>query len=284
METYEWALVLFTVLSQAAMGGFVLTLWLRLRNKDAAVDGVYRKSTLTLSVISIVALLASLFHLGQPLLSIFAVKNVGSSWLSREILLTGGFVGLLVLSVLFDKNPGIRRIINWLTAVTGVAAVASMATVYSVTIIPAWQGINTYVAFLGTAAFLGAALTATMILVYGRGTEAIATDLQPLVWVAVAAVALQLVVLPIYLVGLAGGGAAAQTTATLLKGQYSLMLILRWALALLGGLIPFLMAGRRLTAGKVPAGLVYVAVLCVFAGEIVGRYLFYASATPIAVG
>lgn len=284
MKTYEWALILFTVLSQAAMGGFMLTLWLRLRNKDAAMDGMYRKSNLTLFAISTVALLASLFHLGRPLHALSALGNLGSSWLSREILLAGGFVGLLLLSVLLEKKPGIRQVIDWLAALVGVGAVVSMATAYAMTMIPAWQGFNTYVAFFGTAAFLGAALAATLILIYGRGKEATAGELQMLIWVAVAAVVLQLVVLPFYLVSLASGGAAAQATAALLAGPYGQALIWRWALALLGGLIPFLVAGRRLIAGKVPANLVYVALLAIFAGEIVGRYLFYASATAIAIG
>ncbi|HYG59746.1 MAG TPA: DmsC/YnfH family molybdoenzyme membrane anchor subunit [Symbiobacteriaceae bacterium] len=284
METYEWALVLFTVLSQAAMGGFVLTLWLRLRNKDAAMDVVYRKVNLVLCAISVVSLLASLFHLGRPMLAPYAIGNLGSSWLSREVLLAGGFVGLLVLSVLFEKSPSIRQVVDWLAALAGIGAVASMATVYAVTIIPAWQGVNTYVAFFGTAAFLGAALAASLVLVFGSGKESVAANLQLLIWVAVAAVVVQMVVLPFYLAGLAGGGAAGQSTAAMLAGEYGQVLILRWALALVGGLVPFLVAGRRLTAGQVPAGLVYVAVAAVLVGEIVGRYLFYATGTPIGIG
>lgn len=284
METYEWALVLFTVLSQAAMGGFVLTLWLRLRDKDATPGGMYWKSNLTLFVMSAMAMLASLFHLGRPLHALNALANLGSSWLSREILLSGAFVGLLLLSVLLEKRPGVRLIVDGLAAVTAVAGVAAMATVYSATVIPAWQGLNTYVAFFGSAAFLGAAVAATTLLVFSRDKAPVAGSLQLLIWVAVGAVTIQLVVLPYYLVSLAGGGTAAQTTATLLAGSYGELLVLRWALALLGGLIPFIVAGRRLAAGQVPATLVYVAVLAVFAGEIAGRFLFYASGTAIGIG
>ena len=265
METYEWGLVLFTVLSQAAVGGFILTLCMRLRNKDAALDGIYRKSNLTLFAVSVVAMLASLFHLGRPLHALNALGNLGSSWLSREIVLAGGFVGLLFLSILFDRKPGVRQAVDWLTALVGVGVVASTATVYSVTIVPQWQGYQTYVAFFGTAAFLGAALAAGLMLVFGHGTKAVAENLQMLIKVAVVAVAIEVVV-------------------AALAGSYSPLFMLRWALALIGGLVPFLLVGRRLTAGQVPAGLVYGATLFVLAGEIVGRYLFYATGTPIGIG
>jgi len=38
----------------------------------------------------LVALLASLAHLGRPLLALNALRNLSTSWLSREIFFSGG--------------------------------------------------------------------------------------------------------------------------------------------------------------------------------------------------
>jgi len=148
---------------------------------------------------------------------------------------------------------------------------------------PAWQGFDTYVAFAGTALFLGAALAAGLLVLFAaKGQGAPARDLQALVWVAVSAIVVRLVALPFYLVSLAGGEPAAQQSATLLAGKYGIALVLRWALV--GGLVPVLVLGRKAVAGKVPGALVYAALLFIVSGEVVGRFLFYATGVSIGIG
>ena len=87
METKEFALVLFTVLSQASVGAFILLSWLRLRNRSEAMDAVYRRSIAVLLPIMAVALVASLFHLGRPMLAFTSLRRLATSWLSRRDLL-----------------------------------------------------------------------------------------------------------------------------------------------------------------------------------------------------
>lgn len=284
METKEWALILFTVLSQAAIGAFILLTWFRQRNRDTAMDGAYRKASLTLLGLTVVALLASLWHLGRPLLAVSALGNLGHSWLSREIFFSGGFFVLLLASVLLEKQPATRRVVDWLAGLAGILSVLSMSAVYVRTMMPAWQGYNTFVAFLGTTALLGAATAGGLLVTFGKGQEPLARDLQHLIRVAVGALVVEVTVLPLYLASLGAGAEAAQATASLLAGKYGVALVLRWALVLAGGLVPLLVGWRKLASGQVGTNLVYTALAFILVGEVIGRYLFYATGVHIMMG
>ena len=130
METRDWSLVFFTVLTQAAVGAF-LTLQVlkylaarrevaggrgsdRVRNEDRETGGAKENSPreggtgrtghgvpvtlppllVVLAVLS-TGLLAALFHLSDPLQAARAVVNFSSSWLSREIVFGSLFAALL---------------------------------------------------------------------------------------------------------------------------------------------------------------------------------------------
>ncbi|MFB5085000.1 dimethyl sulfoxide reductase anchor subunit family protein [Symbiobacterium thermophilum] len=284
METKEFALVLFTVLSQASVGAFILLSWLRLRNRSEAMDAVYRRSIAVLLPIMAVALVASLFHLGRPMLAFTSLRRLATSWLSREIFFSGAFFALLAATVLLEKSAPARKALSALTALAGAVAVFSMGAVYTATVIPAWQGWGTYAAFVGTTVLAGAGLAAGLVAFFGRSVAEAAGDLQQLVGAAIAALILGLVAYPLYLASLGNGGAEAQASLQLLGGPFAGWLALRWALTLAGGAVPLLIAWRRLSAGQKTSGLVYAALVCMVAGELVGRYLFYATGVPMSIG
>jgi anaerobic dimethyl sulfoxide reductase subunit C (anchor subunit) len=280
----DLALVIFTVLAQASVGAFILIAWLRLRNKDEAMEAVYRKSVIVLLPLMAIGLLASMLHLGRPLLAMTAMKHLATSWLSREIFFTGGFFVLLAASVALAKNVAVRRVVDALAALAGVLSVVSMSMVYEMTMRPAWQGFGTHVAFVGTAVVVGLGLAAGLILLFGRDHVAVASNLSVLVGGSLIGLVVVAVAYPVYLATLAGGGMAAQESLAMLGGEYSLMLALRWVLTLAGGLLPLVFAWRRLAAGKAVSALVYSAVLFLMAGELVGRYLFYVTGVSIGIG
>jgi len=284
METTEWALILFTVLGQTAIGACLLVTWFRQWDKEGTMEGAYRKSVWVLAGLAFIGLAASLLHLGRPLMAITALRHLSTSWLSREIFFTGGFFVLLVASVLLDKRVALRRVIDWLAVLAGVLAVVSMAASYSMTMRPAWQGFHTYVAFGCTALFLGSATAGGLLALFGRGQERVARNLQDLIWVAVVALVVQLAAVPFYISALGAGLPAAKATADLLAGEYLITMVVRWALPLAGGLIPLLVMWRRLGTGKVSTGLVYTALAFILAGELVGRYVFYAASVPMGIG
>lgn len=284
MELKELALILFTVLSQAAIGAYILLAWLRLRGKDAAMDSVYRKSLVVLLGVSGVGLLASLFHLGRPMLAVTALKHLSTSWLSREIFFSGGFFVLLLAVVLLEKAGMIRKVVCALGALSGVLAIVSMSASYGATIYPAWQGWGTYAAFIGTAVLLGLGLVAGLITWFGRKVETKGAALQRLVGATVVALGVGLVAYPLYLATLGAGGMEAQATLKLLGGEFAWVLALRWAFTLVGGLVPLVLTWRRMAAGKMSTGLVYTALCFLVAGELAGRYLFYVTGVPISIG
>ena len=97
METRDWSLVVFTVLTQAAVGAF-LTLqvlgYLAARRGTSAGTGGPARLVPVLALLS-VGLFAALFHLSDPLQAARAVVNFSSSWLSREIVFGSLFAALL---------------------------------------------------------------------------------------------------------------------------------------------------------------------------------------------
>ena len=279
METKEWALILFSILMQASVGAFALLTWFRQRDKE---EGPYRKAVLVLLPIAAVALVASLTHLGKPAFALRALLHMQSSWLSREIFFSGGFFVLLLAVVLTEKTQAVRKIVEWLAVLAGVCAVFSMATMYQMTMMPAWQGFNTYILFFAGAVLLGVGLCSGLLCLFG-GQELLGRHLQVMVWVVGAALAVELAALPFYMASLQAGGKAAQATLSLLAGTYGPALIIRWALTLVG-VVPLMAAGRRILAGRSTAGFVYGALVCLLAGELVGRYLFYVTGVKTMIG
>ena len=90
MISRDWVLAAFTILSQMAVGAFLLT-WLthlRLRRKtgEAEVRGLCLGTLLAVGPILAVGLALSLVHLSAPLNAWRTLSNVRTSWLSREIL------------------------------------------------------------------------------------------------------------------------------------------------------------------------------------------------------
>lgn len=284
METKEWALILFTVLTQLAVGAFILNAWFRQRNQDGARDRIYRNVVWVLIPLVAVAILASLFHLGRPMVALNALRNLATSWLSREVFFTGAFFALLIATALTDRLVATRRLMEWLGSLAGLGAVISMAALYSRAMMPAWQGLNTHVAFAGTAVVLGSVVLAGLLILFARGTEPVKADLQVLMWAGVGALVIEAVAYPAYLTALGSGNKAAQAALTLLTDQYLWMVITRWALVLIGGLVPMFLFGRRIASGRGSAWMVYAGALFLMAGEVMGRFLFYISGVQITIG
>jgi anaerobic dimethyl sulfoxide reductase subunit C (anchor subunit) len=143
-----WSLVFFTLLAQGAVGFILCT---ALTPREAA--GAAKRARVALGIL-IIAGLVSLTHLSSPLISFYALGNLGSSWLSREILallLTGAAVLLWVTlkNDLFGK----------LAALLGLGLILTMSQVYLVANQPAWDSGLTIGLFFGATLSLGGALS-----------------------------------------------------------------------------------------------------------------------------
>jgi len=300
MNMHEWALILFTILSQMSVGAFwvlgVVHFYARRKVGESAADRLSDGALLVIGPVLALAFVASIFHLGSPLNAPRAVLNLGSSWLSREIFfgvlfaVTGAIFALLQWRKI--GSPMLRTVVAWIAALIGVAFIISMTMVYMVPVQPAWDTFLTPVSFFATTALLGMfAVGAAYVFNYNylkeRDPECVEEQcalLQSIVkGIAVSSILLlgvELVAIPVYLASLANMGPAAVETARLLTQEYLPLLVLELTLLFVGGGVLALFLYR--SAGspereRTMSRLTYAAFLCVFVGAIVGRYLFYAS-------
>jgi anaerobic dimethyl sulfoxide reductase subunit C (anchor subunit) len=305
MNVSEWALIAFTILAQMSVGsfwvlGFVHLYAVRKAGEEEA-DQLSDRALLVVGALLVLGLLASLLHLGDPLNSFRAVSNVGSSWLSREVL--SGVV-FAVLGGLFAfmqwRKIGsftVRTLVALLASLAGLALIVSMSMVYMLPTQPSWNTAATPILFFATTLLLGLfAMGATFVANFAslRGKEDVDLEVQTellrgtLRWIGITAILLlgvELVVAPIYVANLASGSAAAQAAANLMIGEYGTVMILRLILAFLGlGIVAvflYLSAAGK-TATRVLGYLVFAAFAFVLLGEVLARYLFYA--TQVSAG
>lgn len=284
MFAHEWALMLFTLLSQLTIGTFLiltLTQTLLIKKTSAEVTGgLTRFGLLLVGPVMAVALALSLFHLGTPTNAVWVMSNLGSSWLSREILFGGLFLVCWFLSVYttWDTKP---NALTWLAAAAGLLAVFSMASIYASTIHEVWSNLNTHLVFFGTTLLFGTAGALSSIIYSARGktlnNDTLAV-LQKINWIGLAAIAIQLIYFPIFLSLLVSGGKDALASAEIIANAYAFPFILKWILSLCGGLLLFYALGKLSRNKQYPAQMIYLALLAILVGEFIGRYIFYAMA------
>ena len=290
MFAQEWPLIFFTLLGQFAAGTFIFMMVARYQLKTRGMTEMkwVSKGLVSLMGIMGVAIILSMFHLGSVSNAIYTVMNLGSSWLSREILFAGLFLGMLVLTYLLERMNKPLGIVSIVTGVVGAGAVFTMASVYATTIIPAWTHLNTYVGFFGTMIVFGAIGYGMMVALFDRTSmakEPYVLFMKKAAFAAAAAIVVQLVMVPVYLTGLAGGGPAAQSSLAVLFDGNVWLMVSRWLLTIVGGalLVVSFYKARDQVATKIPA-FVYVAVGFILVGEFAGRYLFYLSGIPMNIG
>ncbi len=305
MELREWALIIFTTLTQLSVGSFVvlgIVHFFAARKYGAnEADRLSDRALLAIGPAMALGLIASLLHLGNPMSAYRAVTNFDSSWLSREILLTVTFfvIGGVFAIMQWRKigSPMVRNIIAWIAAIVGLFAIYSMSRIYMVPVQPAWNTSFTPLTFfvaaflLGTLA-IGAAYVANYAYINKKAPEDCEVQLEilrtALRWISLAAVVLlgiELVITPLYLAYLAGGNPAAAETASMMGGEFGAVLVLRLVLAFLGaGVLALFLYQNAASSNKekILAVLAYSAFLLVLVSEVLGRYLFYA--THVGVG
>lgn len=296
----ELPLVIFTIIAQMSVGSFVVLGLIHLFGARAGrdvIDKVSDPALYAIGPILVLGLLASMMHLGTPIRAVNALRHLDSSWLSREILfglLFAAFGGAFAFSQWFKwLTPRLRQVLAGLAAVVGLALIWSMTMVYLLPTVPAWDSWATPARFFATTFLLGslavgAALVVTADVRRRLGTAAdeashrvIMSSLRGIAIGAIAMLGVEFVVLPLYLGQLAtdGSAAAAASAGTLVStyGTYAVaeLVLVFLGVALLGVFLSRL--DKRLSVTKMLAVAPVAAFVLVFAGEIIGRMLFYAS-------
>ncbi|HTH46253.1 MAG TPA: DmsC/YnfH family molybdoenzyme membrane anchor subunit [Candidatus Limnocylindria bacterium] len=281
----HWPLVLMLVLTQAGIGGFFAVAAL-------SIGGIAAGITPWLAAVSFAllcgGLLASVFHLGQPMKAWRVWLGWRTSWLSREAIALNAFAvaatGALALlwavqasQLKFVPPPvaeWLRRaneipVLLWIVPVVGLGLVALYAQtmVYADTYRKFWRIGSTAPRFLGSALVLGTAL---------------AFAFAPSSVLAVALILLSLPKLAndVAILKHADSDSDRWTqlrhTAALQLGPLRPVLVLRLLAGLVGGVcLPFAFAEKA-----APPAVAGVALALCLLGEISERYLFFTSVAP----
>ncbi|MCX7620520.1 MAG: dimethyl sulfoxide reductase anchor subunit [Acidimicrobiales bacterium] len=269
-------LVVMLVLTQAAVGMFVASVGLAAVD-DGAAAALGAVSPWVTASTAVLALAASIFHLGRPALAWKAVLGLRTSWLSREVLLFGAFAcsaGLLAATawVAGLEHPAIGPL-TISTALFGLAGVVASCLVYVVTGRPFWSGPRVFVRFGATTLVTGLAGATTLASVVSSGAErSLAVGLAGAL-VVVLAIAANDVRLPSRRGGL-GDPDAFERSARLLRGPLKHL----WARRVASSATALALALLIVAPGSGGGANVVLAALVtgfVLVGELNERWLFF---------
>jgi formate dehydrogenase iron-sulfur subunit len=290
-------LALMLVLTQLSVGAFVVDLLLRTaagRGTDGLLGPQRRFNAIVALALGLLALGASVFHLGRPLYAFRAVLGIGHSWLSREIAAFGAFAGLATAyaaSLLVGAPARIDAVLGPLVAVAGIAGVGCSAMVYVATGRTWWRPRSVAPKFVLSAAVCGlATVMFTMLAAAAAGAsgpERLASDVaRPIAAALIVLTGVKLAGEAALFVHLrARGSGDLKRTAMLLSGDLQRWTLLRYGAGILGGVIlpavVFALAGTAAPSALALAAVAGASVVALAGGEVTERSLFFrALASP----
>ena len=311
MNVHELPMILFTVLSQMSVGAFVILGLVqvlgRRKYSNTTIDRLADPALLAIGPALVLGLLASMLHMNDVTNTFNVIRNVGSSWLSREIIFGIAFAGLGFLFALLQwrklGSPALRQVLAGVTALVGLGLVWSQAMIYySLVTVPAWNSWVTIAQFFLTTVLLGAlavgAAFMTWIMWRSRrddgelaGSErlelvALTEDSLKLVSViAIVARSLVLIIVPLHLSDLATLGAVGAQSAAAFSGAWFVtrLVLLALGTALLA-LFMYYYASNAQRLGPRPLAIVAtLAFVIVLGSELIGRSMFYDSMTRVGM-
>ena len=169
-------LAVMLVLTQLSVGAFCFDRVVSALVSNAAGDLLRPWHSLAALVLGLLALSASVLHLGRPLYAFRAVLGLRTSWMSREILAFGGFANaaMLYAAVVWRERicavlscppispqlaETLERFLGGAVATCGLAGVFCSVMIYQVTLRQFWSFSRTFFKFLMTTLVLGMATT-----------------------------------------------------------------------------------------------------------------------------
>ena len=276
-EHPHWPLIVLTLLTQLSLGMVATTVLLD-------VGGARRDrlggAAVAAFVAGVLALGASLFHLGRPARALKALRNLRTSWLSREVALFGLFSALsfaYAASWWTDGLPG--RLLGVAALAAGAAGVYASARLYLVPARPVWNSGRTPAAFFATALATGP-LVALLCLDRSRLEP---SSITVLVALAAAGTLAQLAVqAQLSRAVRRRTDPQHRGTATLLAGPFRALF--RGRLSLAATTLALLAFGLASPLnGPAAGGRLGAAAVVAAVGELFGRYLFYVTVVPFRV-
>lgn len=276
---HEFPLVIFTLFMQASVGCLVVSLLYYCRILEGnEKKQLIKKPVVASFILGCVGLLGSLFHMGNPLHMFYTMVHVSSSWMSREVWATAIYMALLFLStaLLLLKNKANNTLLV-LSAIAGLVYMYAMSALYANTLFNLWGGLFTYASFFGAVLLVGGVIAASLLVGSLRALgkeEQLKRVVKTTLGVGVIGILLMLLGALSLLSNIGEPIYMGMTPRELPEGLLSLS-IARVALIAVG----VLSVGRLLcqkSSQSTNATLVMsFAALCIFAGEGVGRIVFF---------
>lgn len=307
MTTHDWALIVFTILTQMAVGSFVvlgIVHFFAARSSGMAeADRLSDRALLAIGPVIVLALVASLFHLGNPVNAYRAITNLNSSWLSREIFCAVLFTGIGAIFALMQWRKlgtfAVRNLLAWIAAIVGLVLVYVMSNVYLVPTQPAWDTLATPVSFFVTSFLLGAlaiasAFVANYVYMQRKTPDSVSVQStllrQSLRWIGLTSIVLlglEIVVTPLQVAYVASGtDSAGAASVALLFNQFGVILGLRLVLVFAGaGILGLFMVlnAQKPERERLLGYLSYATFALVLISEVLGRFMFYAAHIKIGL-
>ena len=276
----EMPLVFMTVLTQMSLGAFgalfigdILSLF-----------GFFKPNWILALLALLPAALGlplSALHLGRPLKALSAMKNLKTSWLSREAAALGAFAGLMSINValyFFDISTMIRLGFELLTLFVGIYGIHAQAMIYRIPARPSWDRFSTNQKFF-TTAYSGLFLIAFALLAMG-----IHDSVMPLLTCAM----LLAVIHGFFTLGgfnelKSSQAPQLQKTLRLYRELFGTVHTIRWITLGLGAFALPLFASLLIASSLMTAATVTLVIgfILVMISELIDRFLFYTTTVPL---
>jgi formate dehydrogenase iron-sulfur subunit len=293
----HWPLVVMLVLTQLSVGAFAWGIVLEQFVSDEFSEAVRPVQAVMGLVFGLLALTASVFHLGRPQYAFRAVLGLGHSWLSREIVVFGLFAALACLyagTVVIPADWSLPRdMIHWLAwsvVVVGGVAVFCSVMIYASVRREFWDFPRTIVRFALTSLLLGLAtfwlsLAALAVIRPSEASLALVAAAGPTICSILMVVASAKLGWEAMLFRhlLSRAMTPLKRSASLMIRDLASPVVARFALGALGGVFAPALLFRQFSAGSPESGQLELMIATVLlfgaslAGELLERYLFFAA-------
>ncbi len=170
MHSSEWSLLFFTLIGQFSAGlttALLVYTIITPRRNDNAHTSLLKVGLLVATGAIGIALIISFLHLSAPSSSVFALTNLKSSWLSREILMVSAYAasvfGTTVYWVYYKEKKRLTIPLLAISSMMGLAMVLTMAKLYMIETIPVWNTSGTLIAFCINTILLGSSFALVLL-------------------------------------------------------------------------------------------------------------------------
>ncbi|MFK5938079.1 MAG: dimethyl sulfoxide reductase anchor subunit, partial [Sulfurimonas sp.] len=279
----ELPLVFMTVLTQISLGGFV-ALFLGDVMSLFGFTSVNWIMALLVMLPAALGLPLSALHLGRPFLALTAMKNIKTSWLSREALALGVFTGLMTLVVatyFFEFSAFVRLGVEAITLAVGIYGIYAQSMIYRIKARPSWDRFTTNLKFFGVA-YIGA-----FLLAFVSGIMSIHEVITPLVTLGMLGALAQLFFSYEDLRGLDSieeNSYQLQRSKRLLNENFKKVRNHRFASLGVGGIILPLLALVFINTSPIfSLSILGISLLSVLSSELADRFLFFSTVVPLGM-